>query len=280
MSRLPPNEWLHLAKRLAVGQKRRVRHNEERDCAMDVWNNGDSWSAYCHRCHMPGWVPKEHQQLNVQRVDPDRVSPVPADSLHLSQASAYEQKRIWELLTEKGCPPGVIPEEHVWYSRSSNRTLLRQGLQGLGRALSPQQQPKWLMYGDWWNQPRIWWTRYQGVGPMVLAPTAGRVLVVAEDALSAYKIAKSYSVYGVDADVCATLGTTLTAASLNLVAANYSKVLSMYDPDRAGTAGLLAMRKRLSVFGIPVVDGRPQTGDPKLSTLEELYDRTESVWYR
>ena len=260
MSRLPPDEWLHLAKRLAVGQKRRVRHNEERDCAMDVWNNGDSWSAYCHRCHMPGWVPKEHQQLNVQRVDPDRVSPVPADCLHITQASQYEQRRIWELLVQKGCPPGIIPEEVLWFSRSSNRIVLRQGLLALGRALSQQQQPKWLMYGDWWNQPRILWTRYRGAGPMVLV----------EDALSSYKVVKAIELYAPESSVsvAAVLGTVVTSASLRLVAGR--DVLCMFDGDSAGAVGSRELQQRLAVFGGSFVDIRPEQGDPKDMSLEEI----------
>lgn len=258
--RLPPDEWLHHAKRLAVGRKRRVRHNEERDCAMDVWNNGDSYSAWCHRCHLSGWVPKQHQQLNVQRVDPDRIGPVPADCLHITQASGYEQSRIWKLLTEKGCPPGVLPEEHLWFSRSTNRILLRQGLQGLGRALSPLQQPKWLAFGDWWNKPRLWWTRYRDAGPMVLA----------EDVLSSYKVAKAIEVYAPESSVsvAAVLGTVLTSTSLPLIAGR--DVVCMFDGDAAGAEGSAALKRRLAVFGGTFRDARPAHGDPKNMTLEEI----------
>ncbi|AZF94935.1 DNA primase [Pectobacterium phage Phoria] len=260
MSRLPPDEWLHLAKRLAVGQKRRVRHNEERDCAMDVFNKGDSYSAYCHRCHQSGWVPKEHQQLNAVRVDEDRVQAVPADCLHITQARQYEQRRIWELLVQKGCPPGIIPEEVLWFSRSSNRILLRQGLLAQGRALSPQQQPKWLMYGDWWNQPRIWWTRYRGAGPMVLV----------EDVLSSYKVAKAIELYAPESSVsvAAVLGTVVTSASLRLVAGR--DVLCMFDGDSAGAVGSRELQQRLAVFGGSFVDIRPEQGDPKDMSLEEI----------
>lgn len=258
--RLPPDEWLHLAKRLAVGQKRRVRHNEERDCAMDVYNNSDSYSAYCHRCHMPGWVPKQHQSIQTARVDVDRVQAVPADSLHLSQASLYEQSRIWKLLVQKGCPPGIIPEECIWFSREQNRILLRSGSQALGRALSTLQQPKWLAYGEWFQRPRIWWTRYRDAGPMVLA----------EDVLSSYKVAKAIEVYAPESSVsvAAVLGTVLTSTSLPLIAGR--DVLCMFDGDEAGRIGSEALKKRLAVFGGTFKDVRPEHGDPKNMTLEEI----------
>ncbi|BBD74650.1 topoisomerase-primase domain protein [Pectobacterium phage PPWS2] len=263
MSRLPPNEWLHLAKRLAVGRKSRVRHNEERDTAMDVYNNGDSWTAYCHRCHMSGWVPKQHQELNTVRVDEARVQSVPADCFHISQATPYERKRIWELLVLKGCPPGIIPEEYIWFSRSANRILLRQGLRALGRALSAQQQPKWLMFGEWWNQPRIWMTRYRDAGPMVLV----------EDALSSYKVAKAIEHYAPESSlsVAAVLGTVLTSASLPLVAGR--DVLCMFDGDKPGALGSIELRKRLSVFGGRFQDIRPDVGDPKDMELEAVWQR-------
>lgn len=257
---IPKEDWLHIAKRLAIGQKRRVTHGCGRTAALDVYNNVDGWSAYCFRCKESGWVPKEHQQLNSVRVDEDRVQAIPADCLHITQASQYEQKRIWELLVQKGCPPGIIPEEVLWFSRSSNRIVLRQGLLALGRALSQQQQPKWLMYGDWWNQPRILWTRYRGAGPMVLV----------EDALSSYKVAKAIELYAPESSVsvAAVLGTVVTSASLTLVAGR--DVLCMFDGDTAGAVGSRELQQRLAVFGGSFVDIRPEQGDPKDMSLEEI----------
>jgi len=260
--RLPPDEWLGAAKSLSIGQKRRINHGCGSTAACDVFNQAECWSAYCHRCHLPGWVPKEHQQLrSLVQEDPTRVSPVPADALHLSQTSTFLQRRIWDLLIQKGCPPGVIPEEFVWYSQSTNRILLRQGLRALGRALSAAQQPKWMAYGNWTSQPRLFWTRFRDAGPMVLV----------EDALSAFKVAKAVEVYAPTSSfsVVATLGTVVTSASLKYVQGR--DVLCMYDPDKAGRDGLAGLRKRLNVFGGVVIDAIPKQGDPKDNTLENLY---------
>ncbi|ARW58991.1 DNA primase [Pectobacterium phage vB_PatP_CB5] len=257
---IPKEDWLHIAKRLAIGQKRRVTHGCGRTAALDVYNNDDSWSAYCFRCKESGRVLKEHQSIRVVKEDTSRIGPVPATAFHISQATQYEQRRIWELLVQKGCPPGIIPEEVLWFSRSSNRILLRQGLLAQGRALSPQQQPKWLMYGDWWNQPRIWWTRYRGAGPMVLV----------EDVLSSYKVAKAIELYAPESSVsvAAVLGTVVTSASLRLVAGR--DVLCMFDGDSAGAVGSRELQQRLAVFGGSFVDVRPEQGDPKDMSLEEI----------
>ena len=265
---LPVEEWLHLAQRLHVGQKQRVRH-----CgltpAMDVYNHDDRWSAYCHRCHTAGNRRKLHQSVNSVRVDENRVSAVPTDALHISQVSGFLQKQIWNLLVQKGCPVGVIPEESIWYSASSNRILLRQGKQALGRALSPRQLPKWLAFGDWYQKPRMWWTRW--------TPEA-QVLVLCEDTLSAYKIAKSVATFSPNSQVsiAATLGTVLTKETLPLVVGR--TVVCMYDGDDAGAVGSREMKKRLAVFGGEFYDKRPAKGDPKNMTLEEIHESIKEYY--
>ncbi|BAS69525.1 putative DNA primase [Pectobacterium phage PPWS1] len=260
---IPREDWLHHAKRLAVGQKRRVNHGCGRTASLDVYNNDECWSCWCFRCHEGGRVHKEHQSIRVMREDTSRIGPVPATALHISQVSAYEQRQIWDLLIRKGCPPGIIPEEMLWYDKTTRRVLVRQGLRALGRALSAQQQPKWLMFGEWWNQPRIWMTRYRDAGPMVLV----------EDALSSYKVAKAIEHYAPESSlsVAAVLGTVLTSASLPLVAGR--DVLCMFDGDKPGALGSIELRKRLSVFGGRFQDIRPDVGDPKDMELEAVWQR-------
>lgn len=265
--RLPSDEWLGAAKSLHVGQKRRINHGCGRTAACDVFNNADSWSAYCHRCHIPGYVPKQFQSIQRVQVDPDRVQPVPADAIHILQASRYEQSQIWQLLVQKGCPPGVVPEEMLWYSKLAGRILLRQGLQALGRSLNPLRQPKWLMYGEWYGTPRLWWTRYRAAGPTVLV----------EDALSSLKVAKAIELYapGSSVSVCATLGTTVTAQALPLLAGR--SIICMYDGDAAGKSGAASVRQRLAVFGGAFHDRRPVSGDPKDMELEVLYESIKDL---
>lgn len=258
------DEWLREAQRLSIGQKKRVRHNAESSAAMDVYNNDDSWSAFCHRCHEAGRVMKVHQSIMRRVQEPDRVTPVPATVIRFADATQYEQNRMWSLLIQKGCPPGVIPEELLWYERSVNRLMLRtpDGLLALGRALDSWRTPKWLPYGAWFGKPMVWQTR-AGAG----------VTVLAEDALSSYKVAKAIELYapGSSVRVIATLGTRITEAFLPYVAGD--TILCMYDGDKAGLDGFHAMRQRLRVWGKPVVDLRPPVGDPKNNDLATLAER-------
>lgn len=260
------DDWLREAQRLSVGQKKRVRHGFEASAAMDVYNNADSWSAYCHRCHEAGRVMKVHQSVLRKVVEVDRVAPVPATLIKFEDATPFEQSRVWRLLVEKGCPPGVIPEELLWYSREVNRLLIRtpDGLQALGRALDKWRTPKWLPYGAWFGKPMVWQTR-----------TGAGVTVLVEDALSGYKVAKAINTYAPASSVrvIATLGTRITDAFLPYIVQD--TVLCMYDGDKAGLDGFHAMRKRLGVWGKPVIDLRPPLGDPKNNDLAVLAERMQ-----
>lgn len=261
------DDWLKQAQRLAVGQKKRVRHGFEATAALDVYNNADSWSAYCHRCHEAGRVMKVHQSILRPVQEPDRVAPVPATVMRFADATQYEQQRMWRLLCDKGCPPGVIPEELLWYERSVNRLMLLQGDQCLGRSLDKWRTPKWLPYGAWFGKPMVWPTRS--------TTTSAGVTVLVEDALSGYKVAKAIELYAPASSVgvIATLGTRITDAFLPHVAG--STILCMYDGDAAGLDGYQAMRKRLRVWGAPVVDLRPEVGDPKNNDLAVLAERLQ-----
>lgn len=276
MPYLPASEWLKQAQALPVGRKLRIRHHCGRSPALDVYHNEDSWSAYCFRCHAGGRVQKEHQTLRKPVQDADRIGPVPADVLHLQDAYSFEQSQIWRLLTQKGCPPGVIPGESIWYSRSARRIMLRSGQHALGRAIDPNRMPKWLMYGDWHGAPKLWVTRAPA-GGTAPAPGARRTWALTEDALSAYKVAKAIELYAPSSSVCvaATLGTALTDRTLPLFL--NSDIINMYDGDSAGEAGFKAMRQRLAVLGCTVQDKRPETGDPKDRPLEELWTEISSA---
>lgn len=270
MPHLARDEWLKQAQGIAVGRKLRVRHTCGRTPSMDVYNNEDSWSAWCFRCHAGGTVKKEHQTLRKAVQDVDRIGPVPPDTIPLAEAYSFEQAQTWRLLTQKGCPPGVIPEEVLWYSRSARRIMLRSGQRALGRAVDPNRQPKWLMYGDWHGAPKLWVTRAPAGGTEP-APGVRNTWALSEDLLSAFKIAKAIETHapGSCIGVATTLGTALTDRTLPLFL--NSDIMCMYDGDDAGLQGFRAMRQRLAVFGSTVQDLRPATGDPKDTPLEELW---------
>ena len=257
---IPRAEWLAQAQHLCIGQKKRIRHNHERTLALDVYNNDDSWSCWCHRCKEGGTVWKQHQHIRVARVEPDRVQPVPADVIRIRDATRYIQQQIWSLLVKKGIAPEIINEELLWYSPSVNRLLLLFQGRALGRSLSELQLPKWLMYGQWQNHPRIWLTKYSPCAPVVIT----------EDALSAHKV--GYAMRGYPISVLATLGTRLTDSSMTLLLENSCKhLLTMYDGDSAGKSGAHAVKQRVSPFGITCsILELPYGYDPKDCSIAQI----------
>ena len=254
------DEWLMQAQRLSIGQKKRIQHNREHTYAMDVYNNDDSWSCYCHRCKEGARVWKQHQHIRVARIDEDRVQAVPADAIHIRNATPFIQRQIWNLLISKGIGPEVISEDLLWYSATANRLLILHQGRALGRALSPLQQPKWLMFGEWVGQPRVWLTKYNPLG----------IVVITEDALSAHKVA--YAVSGTHLTVLSTLGTRLTERTLALLIQNQTKhLICMYDGDGAGASGADAARRRVSPFGIKFSEVvLPHGLDPKDLTIDSI----------
>jgi len=260
MEFLPPEEWLSEAQRLPVGRRKRVRHNFESDCAMVVGHDSDEWWAYCHRCHESGKVQKTHQFVRSGPQEAARVAAVPADTIHISNAGRFEQQRIWNLLISKGISPGIIPEDQLWYSRSTTRIVLRYGSQGLGRALSPGQTPKWVQYGRW-AQQGMWIAQYAGETAPVL---------VVEDALSAYKVA--YAMRDCALTVATVLGTRMTPDMLVFLVNNQTKdLLCMFDGDRAGDRGMEAFRTRSRPFGIRLQNVPVPRGlDPKDLQVESI----------
>lgn len=259
---IPRSEWLMQAQHLCIGQKKRIRHNKECTAAMDIYNNDDSWSCWCHRCKDGGRVWKEHQHVRVARVDEDRVQAVPADALRIRDATPYVQRQIWKLLISKGIGPEVIPEEILWWSPTANRLLLIWQGRALGRALSPLQQPKWLMYGEWAGQPRVWFTLFNASSPVVIT----------EDALSAHKLSHALAQYHTAVSVMSCLGTRLTERALALLIQNQTKqIICMFDGDRAGASGADGVRQRVRPFGIQFDEVVLADGyDPKDLTMAEL----------
>ena len=102
-------------------------------------------------------------------------------------------------------------------------------------------------------------------------------MVLVEDALSSYKVAKAVQHYAPESSVsvAAVLGTVVTSASLKLIAGR--DVLCMFDGDEAGRLGSVELKQRLAVFGGRFVDIRPERDDPKDMTLEAIWESLRST---
>lgn len=230
----PDEPWLRACKRLAIGGSRRFRCCGATPAAI-LYNKPLSWEMYCNRCKRPAVVKK--QMLRIQAPVQERpVQPVPAQLKHVPQLPADEQHWIWTFLQSKGLDPLILPSEE--FMVAAGRLIIPFGGGALGRALSPQLQPKWVQYaGQGTKPPHYLW----------LGMHRARFAMVVEDPFSAKKLA--YAAKGEPITVYCTLGTRAHAdLRVEIAAAGHERTLVWYDGDLGGDRGLVLLRKALRPY--------------------------------
>lgn len=253
------SEWLLKAKAVPVGQKRRVHHGCGATASMDVWNNPESWSAYCHRCHDSGRVYKEY------------LTPVPKDvvvyrkycnSADLVELSVLRSKhpewfrRMIVLLQAKGVSTALLESvgARLRYNVKDHRLVLSFSGVDIGRDCTGAAPAKWLKYH-----------RDDGIGYVYLQGknTQDTRVAITEDLFSAAKI----TYYTGVSSMCL-LGTALDDHKVTKLL--QAIVLVCTDGDKAGYDAARATKQRLEVLGVPVQVRIKDGYDPKDMTPEEL----------
>lgn len=256
---IPTEEWLAQAKRLPVGQARRIQHRFEHRQNMVVRNVQEGWACYCHACGEGGFVPKEFVKVQPQENEPHQQL-IPADILPLEQLEQGQRWRVHSFLAQKGMDSVHFGGAVLRYSPSKDRLLV--GLRGpdgdawLGRAVG-NQQPKWVAYSTpTVGYPEYAWPGVWGAGPVVIT----------EDPLSAIKV--HWAMPG--RSVLTSLGTKLPNKLVTALLERGDDVLIWYDGDHAGRAGAEKGAKRLRGLGLNVQWCTVADKDPKDLTAEQI----------
>lgn len=269
MGTIPYYEWLDLAKRVPVGQKRRVHHGAELTAAMDVWNNEDSWSAYCHRCHTGGKVYKQYRE----KVDPntpvyrkylDKSALISIKALERLDAQKY--KGVVKLLHDKGMSTVSTEDLNPQYNTVDDRLCFRFDGVDLGRDCTGRSPAKWLRYHNDTDRGYVYLqgkNKYQTREPVILT----------EDLFSGQKIR-----YYTGWSSVVLLGTNVRNDMSHFIMDKYPVIAT--DGDLAGFKAAVAIKRRCELLGIPykVVDV-PSGFDPKdlpPNHLIELFKFLES----
>ncbi|QJD54905.1 primase/helicase protein [Pseudomonas phage MR7] len=258
---IPPSEFVHHAKSLAVGQTGRFNHKCGPGKVLHVGNAESRYWCKCYRCHQGGVLDKTHATMT-RIPDQKRFMPWPDDAKDLSQWPAYTQELLLKQLYTKGIDRQVmLGDSHVWYSEKQGRLLFGTRLGWLGRATRGQ-NPKWAGYG--YPAPEY------GAHPLdQTTPT----VVVTEDYLSALKV--RWAIQGVhDATVHALLGTELkTRHLLDMLDGGAERVITFLDGDSAGRTGARAVAKRARGMGLGAGNIEPPEGlDPKDMQKAQIVD--------
>lgn len=252
-----PQPWLDKCKQLPVGTSARFRCCGSTKAAV-LFNNSDSWSMWCHRCHTSLKEFKQYQNLS-EGLQQHKVTEVPTDLQKLSECSEYTQEVVYKFLITKGIYPSMVPE--AMYSTELKRVLFEvtQSVY-MARALNQYQQPKWLQLGGR--------CRFAVVG-QVPEPVK---IVLTEDLLSAIKIDYVQREFGSN-DVLSVslLGTKLDTKLRAIIAQAGVPVLCMLDGDAAGYRGTERIQKDLQVH-TQVSTYAEQGLDPKDLSCQKILE--------
>lgn len=258
---LHASEWLDLAKRVPVGQKRRVDHGCGMTRSMDVWNNPESYSAYCHRCQKSGRVRKELVgKIHTSEVIHRKYCN--SKDLYTLQELAHKHpdwyRRMVVLLQDKGVSIPVLEGVGfgLRYNYIDHRLVLRLPNIDLGRDCTGYNSAKWLKYYN--DESPSYYVLHGTQQP--------NRIVLTEDTFSAAKI----TYYTGVSSMCL-LGTNIDASKV--VQLMTKRVTIATDGDAVGYKSAKRIRQRLEPLGVVcesiIVDGYdPKDLSPK--QLKEL----------
>ena len=258
-------EWLEQAKRLPIGQKKRLVCPCGNGKSVMIANNGDSYSGYCFRCGA-----KFHEKLERMSLEQTKA----LEAFRNEEVTARQSinwptgctdrlnsaSRTW--LYKSGITDDVITLANIKYSSSMDRCVLPV-FNSMGnisfwqaRSLHPLRAPKYI--NPIADAGKI---LYQLGGLNKQCDT----VVVTEDILSTIKIQMAAP----EVDVVSILGTKTTDFKTGYLA-KYSKVIYMLDPDKAGQDGNREGIRRLGM--VTDATSIKVESDPKELTQDRLRD--------
>lgn len=270
---LDPKTWLALAQALPLDGQRRVKHDCGAGTPLVVYHKDDGWSAYCHRCGEPGFVPRPAESLSErlariaarQQVEANASRSVVPPQPMVNDVTLWPAPaRVW--LYKAGLSNDDIYNLGIYYHEETDRVVV------------PVIDDGVLVY---WQARAYDWTpassrpKYlnpvgaSNSGVLFLVPESS-VLVLVEDYLSAYRVSRSgYSC------MCL-LGTKLSDKLLSRVLGTGLPVRVWLDNDlgrrngsNPGQEAALKIVSTLGACGVDVVNV-VSTKDPKLNSRKEI----------
>lgn len=252
---LRQEEWLHLAQRLAIGQRQRYPHSGDRTqrANLSVFNEPDRWGAYCQSCKEGGVIFKTHVRLTDTAPRESTLLSVPQDMVPVHECNRWVQESIARFLVSKQMDYLYLPLD-LQYSDSRRRLIVPTERGYSGRDLTGASNQKWLVYTD---------EKYVG-------QVSAGLTVLVEDLFSMYKVRWALRAYSSISVVCS-LGTAVRPALFLELISKGGKVLIFYDGDKAGYNGAKAEVHRLRTANIPAIEHcAPKGLDPKDMTIANI----------
>lgn len=267
-------EWLNDAKKVPVGQSRRVFHGAEKRPNLQVYNNSDSWSAWCYACSEGGKVRKEVLERVVEAPPKFQKYLTLSDTCTLQELSTEHPqrfKRLVLLLHRKGVSTTLLAPYKPLYSLVDDRLVLAFNGRYVGRDVTERHHAKWLVYHNNQHVPIHF----------VYFPTENKgqnsePVVLTEDVLSAIKV---HAYTGLSTLWC--MGTHVSDAIVSFLITHSAPLkhpILAFDGDAAGDKAKRIASTRLSIRGVDFTAVRvPDNYDPKDLTPLELNKLFEGI---
>lgn len=261
------SEWIRDAQKVPVGQSRRVYHGAETRPNLVVYNNTDSWSAWCHSCQTNAYVPK----AVLQRVDTS--APVfhkylsVADCVtlpELARGHPSKFKQLVLLLHQKHMSTALLQPYSPVYCLTDDRLVFTFKGHSVGRDCTGRSHAKWLHYHS--THSPMDYLYLQGNN----TESTREPVVLVEDLFSCIKV---HRYTGLSTLWCK--GTHISDAIIAFLTyprqgATLYPVLA-FDGDAAGDKAKRTASKRLSIRGVPYSSVQvPEGLDPKDLNHNEL----------
>ena len=246
------SEWLDQCKRVPVGQTRRVVHGAEGRPNLVLYNNPDSWSAYCHSCKTSGFVRKEYLEPVDTSVPVYKKYLDTRDLVSLGAMSDADFKRLVLLLHDKCMSLPVMSKFNPLYNKGDERLVFRFDGVDIGRDCTGRSPAKWLKYH---KEPSKDYVYLQG-----RICTGYEPVVLVEDLFSAIKI-NHYT--GWSALCC--LGTRITDEIIRFITSPSELPIST-----TGAPQRLHPQERLERIVIAAFDGDLAGRDAERSLVSRL----------
>lgn len=261
---LHPDEWLAEAKRLHVGESKRVYHGAERRPNLLVSNKQDKYTAWCFSCNKGG----VHRKGLVRMVQPQQQKERPALSAdpgicwNVELLTHSDYVLVLAHLQEKGMSLEYLLPLRPTFSFKDRRLVLQTPECCIGRDITGMHKAKWHTYTENVQYARARFKDFKD-----------STVVLTEDLYSAAKI--GYWVPDVLPVAC--LGTRISAALMERLL-TAKEVITWFDGDSAGDKARVEAARVLGLMEVPFRH-ISTTQDPKAlsdKTIKELLNEHQT----
>lgn len=228
-----------------------------------VSNNPEGYGAWCFRCNDGGFIPHPTPSLSERLALAERTrnAEVRASSSVALPDPQLRDPQAWPLhakvwLYKAGLSNDDIETIGAYYHPPTGRVIL------------PVMRNGECIY---WQGRDTQWSRTSGRIKYINPPVdkthlcakygSGPVIVLTEDMLSAYRVARVTEAWSV-------MGTALASGVLADLVAQAKPVVLMMDPDAGGQKATTHIYRTLRALGVPAFIAAP-VRDPKYLTREE-----------